>query len=749
MAGASTPQTAEQKKASAVARRWISELDANEKWFAKYLTRAKRIIQRYKNDVFYLDQVLQPGQRRYAILWSNVQTLGPAVYARTPTAVVSRRFKDPDPVGKLAAEILERSISFSIDQYDFDERMNLTRDSYLLVGRGQVFVRYVPHVATGQPYQPEEVEEAGEVQITNSQESEGAAETVTHQEVLCDYVAYSDWGYSACRNWDEASYVWRRAYMTRDELVARFGKEIGKQIPLDWVPKDDPNYQGGDTDERSRIKKAAVYEIWDKTSGDVIWINKSYPMGPLDMRPDPLGLVDFFPCPRPMMASVPPDEYIPIPDYVYYQDQAEELDELTQRIGTLTDALRMVGIYAAEDGNILQNMFGGKNNQMIPVPSMAGLQDKGGLKGIIEWLPIDQVIQTLKGCFESRSKILEDVYQITGIADIMRGDSQPSETATAQGIKAQWGSLRVRDRQKDMQRFARDVIRLKSEIIGKKFTAETLKAMTGVKLLTAAEKAQVQQLQQQFQQQVQLWQQGAQLAQAQGLPPQPQPSPPPVLSDPKLQEMMSKPSWDDVMGLLQDNATRSFRVDVETDSTIEPNEMEEKQRRVEFVTAMSQFIGAAIPIVQQVPQLAPLAGETVKFLARGFRVSGEMEDVIEKTFDQMSQMQPKQEPGQQPKPGADPNELAIKGQELQAKQAEGQARLQIESQKLGLQAQESQARLALEQRQQQIDANAQQIEAARLQQDGQYDAADLHLRFGEQQLKQFALSRDPTPQGNA
>lgn len=741
MAKAAPPQTAAEKKASATARRWIAELEANEKWFSKYLNRAKRIIQRYKNDVFYLDQVLQPQQRRYAILWSNVQTLGPAVYARTPSAVVSRRFKDPDPVGKLAAEVLERAISFSIDQYDFDERMSLSRDNYLLVGRGQVWARYVPHVAPiNTPEQAPNQDQ--EVQVTNSQESEGAAETVTYQEVLCDYVAYSDWGYSACRSWDEASYVWRRVYMTRAELIERFGKEIGKQVPLDWSPKDDPNFEA-DTDDRSRVKKAAVYEIWDKTTGKVFWVNKSFPLQVLDERDDPLGLTDFFPCPRPLMATVTPDEYIPIPDYVFYQDQAEELDELTQRIGGLTDALRMVGIYAAEDGNILQNMFGAKNNQMIPVPSMAGLQDKGGLKGIIEWLPVDQVIQTLQGCFESRKKILDDIYQITGIADIMRGDSQPSETATAQGIKAQWGSLRVRDRQKDMQRFARDVIRLKSEIIGKHFTPETLKAMTGVKLLTAQEKAQVQKIQAQFQTQMQLWQQGAQVAQSMGQQPQPQPQQPPILSDPKVQEMMAQPSWDDVMGLLRDNATRSFRVDVETDSTIEPNENEEKQRRVEFVTALSQFIGAAIPIVQQVPQLALLSGETVKFLARGFRVSGEMEDVIEKTFDQLSQMTPQPPPGQgQGQQGADPNELALKEKAQQGD-------LQVKQQELQLKAGETQARLQIEQQGQQLAARQQQIDAARLQQDGQYDAADMQLRMREQAAKEFALSRDPKPQGTA
>jgi hypothetical protein len=439
-AAAPKPLTDDEKAASAVARRWIAELDQSEKWQADYLRRAKRIVQRFKNDVFYADATLAPEQRRFAILWSNIKTLGPAVYARTPSPVVSRRFKDADPVGRMASEVLERAISFSLDQYDFDDRMNLSRDDYLLVGRGQVWARYVPHVATpipGQPIQPNGPQEDAAM-VSDSSTGEAADDTITYQEALCDHVAYVDWGMAPCRSWDETGYVWRRVYMARDELVKRFGKKIGKAIPLDWSPKDDPN-NANDNDERSKQKKAAVYEIWDKASGEVVWINRSYPIAPLDQRPDPLGLTDFFPCPRPLMATLAPDTYIPIPDYVYYQDQAEELDELTQRIGTLSDALRMIGVYASENGTVLANMFQGNNNELIPIPSMASLQDKGGLKGIIEWMPVDMVITTLKGCFESRQKILDDIYQITGIADILRGDTNPSETATAQGIKAQWG----------------------------------------------------------------------------------------------------------------------------------------------------------------------------------------------------------------------------------------------------------------------------------------------------------------------
>jgi hypothetical protein len=688
MARKPTPKTDEPNAEQEFAGYWINELRLSEQWMQNYWTRCRRIVQRYKNDVYRTDDSLSPELRRFAILWSNIQTLGPAVYARTPEPAVSRRYRDPDKVGRIAAEVLERAIKFAVDQYDFDDRMKLSRDDYLLQGRGQAWVRYVPHTAPINTPQSAPAEEEAESQITNDTDNEGAAETTVYQEVVCDHVHNDDWGMQPCRSWAETGYVWRRVYMTKAQNIERFGKKIGAKIPLDWTPPLDQAASVGSDEIKEAAKRSANYEIWDKRTGKVIWINKCFPLQALDTRPDPLGLRNFFPCPRPIMATTPSDNYIPIPDYVYYQDQAEELDECTQRIGTLTDALRMVGIYAAEQGMTLANVFQGTNNTLIPVSNMSQWVEKGGMKGAIEWLPIDMVIQTLTGLFETRERILNDIYQITGISDIVRGDSDPNETATAQGIKAQWGSLRVRDRQKEIARFARDLIELKAEIIAEHFTVNTLRQMTNVKLLTQAEK-----------QQIQTIQQLAQQAQQAGIP-----LPPQLMQQipPDAEKLMQDPTWEEVDALLKDDAIRSFRIDVETDSTIEPNENEEKQRRIEFVTALGGLLGQALPAVQAAPQLAPLIAESVKFLTRGFRVGAQMEDVIDQVFESIAGMPPQQ----QGPAGASPEEIAAKQQESQAKTQVDMAKVGVEQQRTQIDAQIAQADLALRQQQLQLDAAA-------------------------------------------
>jgi hypothetical protein len=700
------------------AQHWIAEIQAAEKACSDWYRSGDIIIRRYKNAAPSTGrgaaQAASVLLRRYAILWSNVQTLGPAIYARKPNAEVSRRFKDEDPVGKVAADVLERALNYTLDAYDFDAQLKLCREDYLLPGRGQVWVRYVPHMEEVDSEQdPTEGEGEADEDRNDTEEpdAEGVESRVAYEEVLCDHVAWKDFLTNPTREWSETRWVARRVFMTRKQLVERFGSKIGNQVPLDYGAPQ----RGAETDvdERDAMsKRAQVYEVWDKDSKKAYWINASFPAQPLDERDDPLGLKDFFPCPKPLCATQAPDSTIPVPDYIYYQDQAEELDDLTQRIGKLQDALRMVGVYAGEEGNKLQNVFTpGNENTLIPIDAYDLFKEKGGIRGLIEWVPIDMVIQCLKGCYEARQQILEDIYQITGLSDIIRGASNPNETATAQGLKSQWGSLRVRDRQKAIQDFARDTIRIKGEIISEQFGIDTLKAMTGVQLMTNAEKMQAQAW---IQQQQLIAQQQQMMAQMQGGQPQ---QPPPQAQPPFNPDLLEQPSWEDVDALLKNEPMRQFRIDIETDSTVEPDESQAKQDFVEGSQAVVQLLQAAAGIVPSAPYTAPLFGEMMQELARKFRFSRSMEDAIDKIFEQASQMQPVQPPGPEP---ADPNIL-------EAEKVKGQVEM--------MKAQSEQQRTQSDNQIAQMEARLKEME--------------LMLKGQELQVKASALARDPTPQGSA
>jgi hypothetical protein len=678
--------------------KWIEEINLSERELQPWWKAGDIIVRRYKNE----NRARGGGRpsvgyerRRFAILWSNVSTLQPAIYAKQPVPMVDRRYRDEDPVGKVASEVLERALGFSLDQYDFDGRVKLCVLDYLLPGRGQVWVRYIPHMREvnaeqdyelGEGVQDDDDTEVGEV------ETPEATEEVVYEEVQCDHVSWKDWLTNPAREWAEVRWVARRVYMTRAELTERFGKDMAKNVPITTTST------GTDTAsdaQKQSSQTGEVYEIWDKPTKMAYWVCKGYTGGVLDKREDPLGLTNFFPCPPPLNATTANDSTIPVADYVQYQDQAEELDELTARIGKLQDALRMVGVYAGEANRELQLVFApGNENKLIPIDTFDLWKEKGGVRGLIEWVPVDMVIQVLKGCYEARSQVLNDIYQITGLSDIIRGESNPNETATAQRMKGQWGSLRVRDRQRDLQRFCRDAIRLKAEIIAEHFSIDTLKAMTNVKLLTAAEKAQIDQIMPLIQQ-----------AQQSGMP-----IPPGLAPNPAMLELMAQPTWEEVQALLRDDALRSFRIDVETDSTVQPDENAAKMAFTEFTSAIVGLMSAAASIVPSAPYTAPLFAEVLKQGARTFNVSRSMEDVIDKVFEQAEAAPPVQPQGPPP-----PDESAMQVEQLKSQTAQMQA----------------------------------QIEQQRTQMEGQLGMAELNLKGQELQVKAAALSRDPTPQGIA
>ena len=307
----------------ALARRWISELELAEKDQAAWRQRGRRIIQRYREE--RAEGAAETRPRRFSLLWANIQTLGPAVYARTPTAVVGRRWKDEDPVGRVASEVLERALNFAVDSLDFSDVLLGLRDDFLLVGRGQAWVRYVPHMRAVTPPAPAPGSD-GQVAVDPE-----PYEVVDWEEAVVDHVSWDDFLHNPARNWSEVRWVARTVFMTREELRARFGEDVGGQVPLDHGSEE-----GSGPTDHQQWKKAAVYEIWDKPSRQAVWISKGWLDGPLDVREDPLGLADFFPCPRPLLGAKAPDSLIPTPDFVYYEGQARDINDLTARIGLLT-----------------------------------------------------------------------------------------------------------------------------------------------------------------------------------------------------------------------------------------------------------------------------------------------------------------------------------------------------------------------------------------------------------------------------
>lgn len=671
---------------------WVQHIEAYERASSEWSTRGKKIVKRYRDE----RSGTADGKRiKYNVLWANTQTLMPALYARNPKPDIARRFKDADPVGRVTADVLERSVSYFVSSDRFGQSMRQSVLDFLLPGRGTVWVRYVPHMRDEalQPGGSEVAEEGAQVTDDIAQEEPSSVEVIDYEEALVDYVHCDDFGHTVARTWDEVRANWRKVYLGRSELVQRFGETIGNAVPLDHATKDQ---KGRDTEAEA---KATLYELWDIQTKRAYWLHKSVATF-LDNRADPLGLDEFWPCPRPLFANLANDSLIPVPEYAQYQDQATELDNLTARIEKLTKALKAAGVYdkAAEGIQRLYNE--GTENTLIPVDQWSVFAEKGGIKGAVDFLPIREVSEVLVKLYEARAQVKQDLYEISGMADIIRGASNPNETATAQQLKSNFATLRLSDRQSEVQRFARDLVKILTQVIANHFQLDTIKLISGVRLLSAAQKAEINQL----------------LAAAPSATQQPAgvgPSaPPPVtpeqiaqqlgIEPEQLEDMLANPTWEEVEALLRDRVARCFRIDIETDSTIKGDQQQEQGARVEFLTAAGSFLQQAVEAGQQAPVMVPLLARMLMFGIRAFPVGKDLESAFQTTLAKLEKQaaQPQQA-------GPDPETVKAQAalQREQIVQAEETKRFAIKQQA------ENQRLMHAEEQRSQVEIAREQIRA--------------------------------------
>lgn len=668
-------------------KRWVQEIKFYETKSKQWEEKGKKILRRFKDDRSPREQKVP----RFNILWSIIESSRPALFGQNPKPDIERRFRDKDDLGRISSMVLERSITYFVNESYGDAVRNAVTDR-LLPGRGLVWARYEPHFKDATEDENEEVAEEGE-EITDNVESydgddqgDDSSQEIQNEVICWDYVHWLDFGHCFGRTWEEVPGCWRKVYLTREELKKRFPK-CGSEIPLDYSPQDLKDNKYDEVE-----KKATIYEIWDKSAKKALWIHKDYPSGPLDEQDDPLGLEDFWPFPKPLYATLANDDMIPTPDYVEYQDQAVELDEITSRMGAIIKAVKVAGVYDASAAGIGRLLAEGVENQLVPVEQFAVFADKGGMKGVMALLPMEEILQTLLGLYEARDKVKQDLYEISGSADVMRGQSDPDETATAQNIKSQFGTMRLNEKQEQVKRFCRDLVKIGTQIIANHFSIETIKKICGVQIMTAQEKQLVQMRLQALQQYQQMKQQNPQL---------PMPNLPPLpdwlqkCDQEDMEELMEDPTWEEVDGLLRDEVTLSYKIDIETDSTIKFDQEAEKAQRIEFLQAVGTYISAVSNV--QNPDLAPLFGKLLEFGVRGFRIGKELETSFDVTIRKMEK--DATDPSKQ-KP--DPAMAKVQA-DKEGQAARLQADIQIEKQK----SEDEQKRLAM---QAQVDAHQSQLD---------------------------------------
>lgn len=568
---------------------WTKEFASSKKWFQKWHALVRKIEKSYllESEADSADDA-GSAPAKYNLFWANTQVNLAAMYGRMPKVEVDRTNLDPmDDVARVAGMILERIFNFEFNNvedspfYTYQEAI-LDR---LVSGMGIAWARYTFTEDSTQVPHPDPAQPPGTMMDVP---------IITEELAPIDYVNWEDFQYSPCKRWQDKRWIARRVPMCKEEVIKRFGAVKASQVSYDLKSKAKSNE---DPDKASTESQADIWEIWNKSNKSVYW----YCMGMsdlLDAKVDPLQLKSFWPAKRPLVSTLLPKKFLPRPDFLYARSQYAELNLIVSRCQLLTEAIKVVGLYDKTNEGVQKLLNQASMNQLIPVDNWAMFAEKGGIKGAVDWFPLEMVITTLEKLVMRKGVLVSEVYEILGISDIQRGQATTRETATTQKLKAQYGSARTDKIQNEIARFITDNTRLRAEIICLHWQPQTILARSQIMQTPDAQYA------------------------------------------------------EEAIKLLKTDPSVIARITVAADTIASPDWDLEKQQRIDFLQAISQFIGMAMPIIQTDPGAGPYMIQIMQWAATGFKGAKQIEGVLDQAYQAM--LKSSQNP-QPKKPNADEN----------------------------------------------------------------------------------------------
>lgn len=660
-------------------------------WMAE-IEKAKKREKDFRKDGKYAIELYEADKERckgnpFNILYSNTETIRPAVYNATPRPDVkpkNKRTKDPVVIhaARLAQDILSALLDTGcLGETSVDDLFRQAVTEGLTAGRGLAWLKYEAEVV----------------------EVQGIPVEVRNEKVKTTELPWNHFLHGYAAKWENVPWIAAIWHMSKEELKKNFGKGVLQGVEFkptcsDAYAEVGEGHDKSDPDS-SAPDLAVVYEIWDKASKKVLFLSDSIPEKFLKEVDDPLQLVGFYPCPAPLTFFRKVSSLVPVPLYNFYKKQAEELNDITERITSLIQAIRARGGYDAqlEEGMLL--LKDADDGEYVAVPNVASLGNGQGtnLSNAIWHQPIKEPAMVVQQLYQQRESCKQVIYEITGISDILRGTNKASETATASDIKNQWGTLRLKESQKSVATFCRDTLRIMLEIAVSQFQESTIAALTEAPYPSSQEKQQAQMI--------------AETAKASGME-----------VPPEVAEKLALPSMGELLAALKDDFYRKYSIDIETNSSVDVEATEDKKDFSELLNAISQFMNGVSPLIESGMMPMQAASEILVSIIRRFRLGAEVEDYIRAM-------------GQQQKPA---------GSEADDAKAQAEAqKTQMEMQKLQMEAevgkQKAQTEIALEQQKLQLEQQKAAMELKMMQMDFEFKQKEHALKL--QMLQVQALHK--------
>lgn len=525
---------------------WLKQIEAERKAHADFRKAAQVAYDEYRGK----DDKEGSERSFYPIFWANTQITHSALYAKTPKPDIRKRYQDSQ-IPKEVSRAIERAIAFTLDQEAIDDHAHRVVDDFLIAGLGVGKVEYLPVVNEG---------------------------VIATQRLRLEYIPWNCFYWEPNKDWDDVEWIGIEHFLSKAEVKERF------KVTVDVTATADTGMSQKTRDpEAPNEDQVRVYEIWCRKTRTLHWIGRD--TADIDETiPDPLNLQGFYPVGRPMMLNVKCGALIPKPDYSYIRPLCRYVDRITKRIHSLTEQIKDVGAYDASfpelakiaDPSVADGTLVGIQQFAMKIAAQGG---RASFDAVVATRDNTNKVNVVTNLDALAEKAKAQIFETTGISDIVRGASQASETAAAQQLKGHWANVRLARKQNAVNSFFRDIFRLMAEIVAEHFTPEQIAVMTGVQLTP------------------------------------------------------------ELATVLRQDSMRSFAIDVETDSTIAGDEAEDKRQRLEFTKTFTDYAAQLFPQVTQGIIPADLAKGVMSIAVGGFKYSAELEDAIEAMPGQLQQLQ--------------------------------------------------------------------------------------------------------------
>lgn len=587
--------------------------------------------------------------QRYPIYYSSCKTLEPAYFARTPDTVTRRMFDIDDPMATTMCMMSERFSKYLIERCNHDSSVRSAVQDFIHADKASLQVVYEADIVQEMERKPlmMQMGEDGETSYYDggnlhegevSEDEEGyfyqspiekasnkhiklvptRFNKVIHTPNATSQDEIIDMAYWFCLDYDEACKKFPN--ISPDRLPWRTDKAYKEDEDSNKRPDTPGKFLEG-------------WECWSKRTKKVYFVCEDYEEGFLkEPAEDPYKLRTFFPSTPFIIGSPPSGSLYPTPAWVHVRATAKILHKMYGRVFSLIEQVRRRAIVDESNTELLAALQDLDSGEFITSRNMQAILDKGGLANMVAYLPVKELVEAIAELSQLEDKFKNNFYEWFGVPDILRGASDPIETAAAQQIKQGSAHDRFKYQKKQVMDMDRDAIEMMMDLGYQVYDDTEMAEILGYQYMQPDD-------QQRF--------------------------------FPALQ-------------ILRNDPARLIRIEIETDSTSFVDERVEQEQR----NAVGQLIIGGLDkiaaMAQTTPMFVPVALRTLLYGISGLKGGKDFDNDVVQAVNQL--VEQASQPQAQPPPPPDYEAMKIeqKRQEVETKARLSEMEMRLKEQDLML-----------------------------------------------------------------